>query len=69
MTHHTDAERAEFEAWLDKCWSRQGHIDDEGDFSYDDDWVQGAFVGWAEGRRAPAAPVPQGWKLVPEEST
>lgn len=54
MTHHTDAERAEFEAWLDKCWSRQGHIDDEGDFSYDDDWVQGAFVGWAEGRRAPA---------------
>ena len=64
MTHHTDAERAEFEATFAKLY---------------DDWVfdamsnsaakRAAFLVWQAARRAPAAPVLQGWKLVPEEST
>lgn len=74
---YTDAERAEFENWLDKCWSREGRCDEEGDFVYYDDWVQGAFVGWTAARRAPAVPVPQSieqmavdrYKVVPSHES
>lgn len=47
MTHHTDAERAEFEAWLGIKPCGAAH-----DF---------AWEAWKAARRAPEAPVPQGW--------
>lgn len=74
MTHHTEAERAEFE--LD--WQRRHHplpmntrLRDDG--RYGDHIIQGQFETWqaarSAARRAPAAPVPQGWKPVPMEPT
>ena len=50
MTDKTTAEREAFEAWLPKSWSRATTTDDEGDESYKDDWVQGAWVGFREAR-------------------
>ena len=57
MTHTTDQERAEFEKWWSSphIWGR-GH-------------KEAQWASWQAARRAPAAPVPQGWKLVPSEST
>ncbi|MFN4037344.1 hypothetical protein [Comamonas aquatica] len=56
MTHHTDAERAEFEAWLEPSYSREKWHTGE----YTDDTVYSMFAAWQAARRAPAAPVPQG---------
>ena len=85
MTHHTDAERAAFEAAYVseklRIIGSEGSSDGEkairtihlrrnanGDY---DNSLEAHFAWWAwqAARRAPAAPVPQGWKLVPEKST
>lgn len=76
MTHHTDAEllpcpfcggKAEakkpdmsYEFTLIKCQECDAQTDEGVDF-------EDAAEAW--NRRAPSASVPQGWKLVPEEST
>lgn len=76
MTHHTDAEllpcpfcggKAEakkpdmsYEFTLIKCQECDAQSDERID-------LEDAAEAW--NRRAPAAPVPQGWKLVPVEST
>lgn len=41
-----ESERAAFEAWLPKSWSRETFKDDEGDAMYREDWVQGAWAMW-----------------------
>lgn len=79
MTHHTDAERAEFDlmrfafeskgseaykAWLIEV--RDG--DSYKPWDVVNDW-RNWQTAWQAARRAPAAPVPQGWKLVPEWPT
>lgn len=51
MTHHTDAERADFEAWLGIKPCGAAH--------------DLAWSAWKAARRAPEAPVHQGLKLVP----
>ena len=66
MTHHTDAERAEFEAWaLRQPWIKDcqrypglpyGHYE-----------TQKAWITWQAARSAPAAPVPQGYKITEEQ--
>ena len=69
MTHHTDAERAEFEAWYIKsaqkavpafsAWSdievRDGCMRPDGK-SYKIDTARIAWEAWQAARRAPAAP-------------
>ena len=57
MTQSTEQERAEFEKWWSSphIWGR-GH-------------KEAQWASWQAARRAPAAPVPQGWKLVPVEPT
>lgn len=55
MTQTTDQDRAEFEAWLGIKPCGAAH--------------DLAWSAWKAARRAPAAPVPQGWKLVPVEPT
>lgn len=57
---HTDAERADFEAWLAPEHSREKWHTGE----YTDDTVYSMFAAWQASRRAQV--VPQGWKLVPE---
>lgn len=60
MTHDKDTERAEFE----KAW-RERPIYMGGDHQ-----KEVAYIWWMQAaRRAPAAPVPQGWKLVPISPT
>lgn len=56
MTRTTEQER--FEAWYEE------NIGDE-----NKPVREAAFSAWQASRRAPAAPVPQGWKLVPVEAT
>ncbi|MDH0900890.1 hypothetical protein N5C12_16250 [Comamonas aquatica] len=81
MTHHTDAERAEFEAWrvaeirkdLPKADVTDGHIRhvfmrwSATQKRYLARDAQIGWEAWKAARRAPAAPVPQGWKPVPVE--
>lgn len=81
MTHHTDAERAEFEAWridetrkdMPKADVTDGHIRhvflrwSATQKRYLARDAQIGWEAWKAARRAPAAPVPQGWKLVPVE--
>lgn len=81
MTHHTDAERAAFEAWriaeirkdIPKADVTDGHIRhvfmrwSENQNRYLARDAQIGWDAWQAARRAPAAPVPQGWKLVPVE--
>lgn len=56
MTHHTEAERAEFEDLArQRGWSTTPH-----GTGYDQWSTQQAWVAWQAARRAPAAPVPQG---------
>lgn len=53
--------RESFEStWLAKSWTRRGTLDHEGDFIYDEDWVQGAYCAFAHFSRASlgAAQVP-----------
>jgi hypothetical protein len=54
MTHDIDEDRAEFDAW----WEEHGL-----------GGYESQFEAWQAARRAPAAPVPQGWKPVPVEPT
>ncbi|MDH1900867.1 hypothetical protein N5D67_00895 [Comamonas aquatica] len=84
MTHHTDAERAKFEAMRAEfeaifgpmpwgcTWTGRGYCATEYNAwnanSYSDKF-DGWVAAWQAARRAPAAPVPQGWKLVPEWPT
>ena len=55
-SHHTDQERAEFEAWSQA--NNKYHV--SGYNPHNDLWEA-----WQAARSAPAAPEPQGWKLVP----
>ena len=66
MTHHTDAERAEFEAWAHSVGLP---VDQAGCGLYAKAETQAAWMAWQwqAARRAPAAPVLKGWKLVPVE--
>ena len=77
MTHHTDAERAEFELMRDafeskgseayKAWLIQVRDGDSyKPWDIVNDW-RNWQTAWQAARRAPAAPVPQGWKPVPVE--
>lgn len=65
MTHHTDAERAEFEAWFeDNRLALIRSMDQEELHAFND--MQPAYwfawkSAWQAARRAPAAPVPQGY--------
>lgn len=66
MTHHTDAERAEFERTVaDGMYGGIiGLISDHWDSvkgEYKLFQHQVAWIAWQSARRAPAAPVPQGW--------
>ena len=56
MTHHTDQEHAEFEAWSQA--NNKYHV--SGYNPHNDLWEA-----WQAARSATAAPEPQGWKLVP----
>ena len=78
MTHHTDAERAEFEAAFiaEKMRLSPGSSEDferkwwlgREDDEYREIVAETAWWAWQAARRAPAAPVPKGWKLVPDEA-
>lgn len=59
MTHHTDAERAEFE----KLWAERPI------YMGQDHQKELALHWWQAARRAPAVPVPQGWVAIPLEPT
>ncbi|MDH0371782.1 hypothetical protein N7340_08355 [Comamonas aquatica] len=64
MTHHTDAERAEFEAWARGYGTWEVKRDDDvalGTTGYTDITLTVAWHAVQAARRAPAAPVPQGW--------
>lgn len=74
MTHHTDTERAEFEAAIRATMHDAGedHIAERlerwPDGAYKDRATGYAWWGYQKAaRRAPV--VPQGWKLVPKEAT
>lgn len=71
MTHHTDAERAAYERELidNHYYVPSDFFFKDGFYGGDDDYIQFGWDLWQAARRAPAAPVPQGWKLVPVEST
>jgi hypothetical protein len=75
MTRHTDAEqeRASLGAFIDRA-GRDGFdtahtFFDCGEVVFLNPDTADLWGFWQAARRAPAAPVPQGWKLVPEEST
>lgn len=44
--------RAQFEAWLAPSWSQEGDTDEDGDFVYREDWVQGAWIGYQAAMQA-----------------
>lgn len=69
MTHHTDAERAAYERELidNHYYVPSDFFFKDGFYGGDDDYIQFGWDLWQAARRAPAAPVPQGWKLVPIE--
>lgn len=74
MTHNTEAERAEFERTVaDGMYGGLiGLISDHWDSvkgEYKLFQHQVAWIAWQAARRAPSAPVPQGWKLVPVVAT
>ena len=55
MTHHTDAERAKFEAWCDSNeYDRVTRLDGSG---YNNEKTKRAWLAWQAARRAPAEPV------------
>lgn len=60
MTHHTDQERVEFEAWANK----KGLDLTEWGLGYRNDSVELLLEAWQAAR---ASEVPEGWKLVPVE--
>lgn len=62
MTHHTDQERAEFEAWKeDYALTFEPNYDEH----LEADCKAAFLAGMQAARRAQVAAVPQGWKLVP----
>ena len=65
MTHHTDAERLAFEAVVsdDGKWPQAIERDAKGNYLLLT--TAHGWMWWQAARRAPATPVPQGWKLVP----
>lgn len=67
MTHHTDAERAELRKAIESALDGV-HIED-GTTYWFERIVEEVTTAVMSARRAPAAPVPQGLKLVPEKST
>lgn len=77
MTHDTDAERTEFERLIKShggpAMSLRLRKNEDGTYHWAE--TQGLFeifsagAAWQASLRASAAPVPQGWKLVPEEPT
>lgn len=72
MTHHTEAVRAAFEAWARDFGTWEVKRDDDvalGTTGYTDITLTVAWHAVQAARRAPAAPVQQGWKLVPIVST
>lgn len=61
MTHHTDAERAEFEACaVAEVFPISRCFDDDSLYEYT--VTQRKWEDWQAARQAPAAPVPQGWR-------
>ena len=67
MTAHTDQERAEFEAWAQSQW-RGINLAWLIDFSkYADFDTNTKWLTWQAARRAPAVPVPHGYRLVQVE--
>lgn len=73
MTHTTEQERAEFEAWalINMATYRTPEWmflkNKSGEYAHFD--VNLVWSAWQAARRAPVVQVPQGWKLVPVEST
>lgn len=75
MTHHTDAERAEFERLIKShggpAMSLRLLKNEDGTYHWAE--TQGLFeifsagAAWQSARRAPAAPVPQGYKITEEQ--
>ena len=65
MTHHTDAERAKFEAVAsdDGKWPQAIERDAKGNYLLLT--TAHGWMWWQAARSATAAPEPQGWKLVP----
>lgn len=61
MTDLDKMARELFEARLSPVLSQEGSFDADGDFVYNDDWVQGAWIGF----RAALATPPAGYALVP----
>ena len=51
----------EFEAWIPSFWNKEKYQDDEGDWLYSDDLVQGALVGWLACAQSRA----KAWKVSP----
>jgi len=64
MTDDMQRAREKFEAWLSPYWSRGGDIDEDGDFVYREEWVQGAWVGYRAALRT--APEWQPIETAPE---
>ena len=67
MTQNTDQERKLFEAFAsdDGKWPQAIERDAKGNYLLLT--TAHGWMWWQAARRAPAAPVPQGWKLVPVE--
>ena len=59
MTHHTDADRAEFEAWMASTGPRFDTTDRKPDGRYWSSHTHLMWEAWRAARRAPAAPVLQ----------
>lgn len=55
----TDKMRAEFEGWLAPGLSSFRVIDSEGDEVCEDDWVQGAWIGWKASRATLVVELPR----------
>lgn len=69
MTHSMDTERADFEAVASDYGECPKAIERDAKGNYLLMHTATGWMWWQAARRAPAAPVPQGWKLVPVEPT
>lgn len=69
MTQSIDTDRAEFEAVASDYGECPKAIERDAKGNYLLMHTATGWMWWQSARRAPAAPVPQGWKLVPSEST
>ena len=66
MTHHTDTERQAFEAVASDYGACPKAIERDAKGNYLLMHTATGWMWWQAARRAPAVPVPQGWKLVPD---